>query len=226
MPDPTDTSRSPAQPTTATMSGRTSSMGDDRTEIERDAESARRAAGQAAEDARRAAADLGAEAKHAAGKAADDMKAEARSFAEEQKEAVAGRVDGMADALRSAAGSLDDQSQSAMAGYAREAASSLEGVSDALSKKSLDDLVDTVEDFARRQPVAFLGGAVLAGFVMSRFAKSSAERRYQERYDRHASAQAAVAASRPLQAGGHGVNPPTAAGDAGMSGHVSAREIG
>lgn len=186
------------------------------TEIERDAEAAKRKAGQAADEAKQSASELGDEAKRLARDAAADVKEEARNFAEEQKDDVSHHVGGVADALRSAAGSLDDE-QPSMANYARQAASGLEQVSDAISSRSLDDIVETVEDFARRQPVAFLGGAVLAGFVLSRFAKSSSERRYESGYDRAAYRPAAPAARQPLQSGGHGagmaptgnhVNPP------------------
>ncbi len=148
------------------------------TEIERDAKSG-------AETAKQKAGELGKQTKQAAVGAVDDAKRQARGFAEDQKDETANRVEGVAQALRNAAGSLDDQDQSAVAGYARQAASGLDRVSDALSNRSLDDLVETVEDFARRQPVAFLGGAALAGFVMARFAKSSSERRHaggQRRY--------------------------------------------
>ncbi len=64
-----------------------------------------------------------------------------------------------------------------MAGYARQAASSLDRVADAVSQQSVDDVVETIEHFARRQPAAFVGGAVLTGFALARFAKSSADRR-------------------------------------------------
>ena len=46
-----------------------------------------------------------------------------------------------------------------------------------MRERSLDDLIGTVEDFARRQPVAFIGGAVAAGFGLARLMKSSADRR-------------------------------------------------
>jgi hypothetical protein len=128
------------------------------------------------------AADLGDQARRAAGDAATEAKRQARQFGEDQKDRAAGSVDGMASALRSAAEDLDQQERGAVAGYARQAASGLDSISDALSRQSVDDLVHTVEDFARRQPAAFLGGAVLSGFVLARFAKSSAERRHAETY--------------------------------------------
>lgn len=177
--DPRDISQRPGGPATRPGMTDASSSGTS-SEIERDAKATRQAAKDAAESVKSKAAGLGAEAKNAARDTADDVKQQARSFAEEQKEEVAGRVDGVADALRSAAGDFDGQDQSAMAGYAREAAKGLDQVSTALSSRNLDDLVGTVEDFARRQPIAFLGGAALAGFVLARFAKSSSDRRHSD----------------------------------------------
>jgi hypothetical protein len=163
------------------------------TELEKDAVAAADSAKQAAEAAKQKAGELGQQAKQAASGAVKDAKQQARGFADEQKDQAASQVDGVAQALRSAAGSLDDQDQSAVAGYARQAASGLDRVSDALSNRSLDDLVETVEDFAKRQPVAFIGGAALAGFVMARFAKSSAERRHAGGHRRDAGWEAIYA---------------------------------
>lgn len=181
------------------------------TEIERDAKATSADTKQAAASAEQKAGKLGEQAKQAASGAAADAKRQARSFAQGQKDEAAGQVGGVAEALRSAAGSLDDQDQRAVAGYARQAASGLDRVSDALSNRSIDDLIETVEDFARHQPIAFLGGSVLAGFVMSRFAKSSAERRnggsYRTATGDDAGAPAYRAADpdarQPLESGGH-----------------------
>jgi hypothetical protein len=66
----------------------------------------------------------------------------------------------------------------------RQAADGLENVSGAMRSRDLDDLVGSVENFARRQPVIFLGSALLAGFGIARFIKSSSERRRAGGYDR------------------------------------------
>lgn len=208
MTDPNDKTAAPAGP-----GARTNLPNSASTEIERDAKAGAENAKQAADTARQKASEFGERAKQTASDAAADAKRHARSFAEDQKNEAAGRVDGVADALRSAAGSLDEQNQPAVAGYARDAASGLEQVADAISNRSVDDLMETVEDFARRQPVAFLGGAVLTGFVLSRFAKSSAERRHGGVYKASARSYAPppryqsadVDARRPLESGGHGV---------------------
>jgi hypothetical protein len=52
-----------------------------------------------------------------------------------------------------------------------------QGSSEHRPRRDADELIGTMEDFARRQPVAFLGGAVAAGFGFARFMRSSAERR-------------------------------------------------
>ena len=59
--------------------------------------------------------------------------------------------------------------------YIRKAASQIEGVSDHIRNGNLNDLVRNAQSFARRQPTAFLGLAVLAGFGAVRFLKSSSE---------------------------------------------------
>jgi hypothetical protein len=51
----------------------------------------------------------------------------------------------------------------------------VEGVSDSIRAGNLNDLVRNAQSFARRQPTAFLGMAVLAGFGVVRFLKSSSD---------------------------------------------------
>ena len=59
--------------------------------------------------------------------------------------------------------------------YIRKAASQVEVVSDSIRNGNFNDLLRNAQSFARRQPTAFLGMAVLAGFGVIRFLKSSAE---------------------------------------------------
>lgn len=53
---------------------------------------------------------------------------------------------------------------------------SLKSVSDYLSGARLETLVSEGEAFARRNPVAFIGGAIAAGFFLSRVGKTAAVR--------------------------------------------------
>lgn len=90
----------------------------------------------------------------------------------DQKNASADYAKTFAESLRRAAGEFD--SQIPMAGrYIRSAAQQVEAVSESVRNGDVGDLVKGAQDFARRQPTAFLGLAVLAGFGLVRFLKSS-----------------------------------------------------
>ena len=145
-----------------------------------------------AEEAKSGAAELASKARDAAGGVRDeaaglvqDVKAEGASvveavqdrasgFAEEQQRAGAEQADGFARAVHRAANELQGTSPQ-IARYVHEAASSLDDLGRALRERSPADLFNGMEGLARRQPVAFFGAAVLAGFALARFAKSSAE---------------------------------------------------
>ena len=94
------------------------------------------------------------------------------SSVEQQKAAGADFVTGVAGAMRRAANEFDkDVPQAAQ--YMRLAADQVGTVSDAFRRRDLNQLVADVQGFARRQPTAFLGAAVLAGFAAVRFLKTS-----------------------------------------------------
>jgi hypothetical protein len=57
--------------------------------------------------------------------------------------------------------------------YVHRAADGLESAAQQLRNRSIDDLIGAFDRFARQQPVAAFAGAVLAGFVASRFIQSS-----------------------------------------------------
>ena len=122
------------------------------------------------------ARDVTEDVKRQARDAAEQAREHVRSITDRQKQAAAGQVSGFARALRSASGDLEGRGQEFAARYLEQAAGGLERVSESLERRDLDDLVAGVEDFARRQPIAFLGGAVVAGFGLARLMKSSAER--------------------------------------------------
>ncbi len=103
----------------------------------------------------------------------DAAQERAAGFAEEQKEAGAEQADSLARAVHRAADELQGTSPQ-IARYVHEAASSVDHLARALRDRSPGELIGGVEDLARRQPVAFFGAAVLAGFALARFARSSA----------------------------------------------------
>jgi hypothetical protein len=97
-----------------------------------------------------------------------------RHLAEEQKTAGADRLDAVARAVHDAADRLEPELPRQASGYIHEAAGGIERASAAIRERSIDDLLQIATNFARRQPVAFLAGAVLTGFALTRFLKSSA----------------------------------------------------
>jgi hypothetical protein len=108
-------------------------------------------------------------AKDVASQATDKLK----QTVDGQKNAGAEYVGSLADTLRRAAREFD--SDLPIAGtYIRKAASQVEGAADSIKTGNFNDLVRGAQSFARGQPTAFLGMAVLAGFGVVRFLKSSA----------------------------------------------------
>jgi hypothetical protein len=109
--------------------------------------------------------------------AARDMASQAtdrlKQTVDDQKNQGADYVGNLADTMRRAAREFDHDLPIAGA-YIRKAASQIEGVSDQIKTGNFSDLVSGAQAFARRQPTAFLGLAVLAGFGAVRFLKSSA----------------------------------------------------
>ncbi|ABE41091.1 conserved hypothetical protein [Rhodopseudomonas palustris BisB5] len=120
-------------------------------------------------DAARAQAEnLAGAAREFASEAGETIKERANS----QREAGADYIGGIADAIRRASREFDNDMPIAGV-YMRKAAAKVEGISDTVQRGDISELVKGVQDFARRQPTAFLGLAVLAGFGAVRFLKSS-----------------------------------------------------
>ena len=57
--------------------------------------------------------------------------------------------------------------------YIRQASEQIQGVADTVRERDVRELVGEVQDFARRQPTLFFGGAVVLGFAALRFLKST-----------------------------------------------------
>jgi uncharacterized protein YjbJ (UPF0337 family) len=114
------------------------------------------------------ASDLVDAAKDVASQATDKFK----DAVNDKRSSGAEYVGSLADTMRRAAREFD--AELPIAGtYIRKAASQIEGVSDHIRNGNLNDVVRNAQNFARRQPTAFLGLAVLAGFGAVRFLKSS-----------------------------------------------------
>jgi len=104
--------------------------------------------------------------------AAEALRSTATDFAEAGKAQGAERIDRLGPAVHGAADQLGREIPEA-AGYVHSAASGIESAAAQLRDSSVEELIATFNRFARQQPVAAFAGAALAGFVLSRFIKSS-----------------------------------------------------
>jgi hypothetical protein len=128
--------------------------------------------------------DRKAQAKQVIGQAGQALKTEAQSFAtlaqeraraEAQKHTqTATRTLGdFANAIRRAGDELQTSDQSPAARLVSQAADGLESLSRNLADKQPEDILNAVRDFGRRNPAAFIGGAVLVGVALGRFVRAS-----------------------------------------------------
>lgn len=127
-----------------------------------------------------------AKAKQALGQATDTLKQEAQTFASAAQQRARGEVQkhaqtatktlgDFANAIRRAGDELAQNDQSLGAQLVRQAADGLESLSRNLADKDPEDLLDNVREFGRRNPMAFIGGAVLVGVALGRFIRASDE---------------------------------------------------
>jgi hypothetical protein len=159
----------------SSLSGGTQDARAKASELAADGRDALRQGAESAKDtARSVAGNLRSEASSFASGATE----KARSLAEDQKNAGAERLSTIASAVDRAAGDLEEASPHT-ARLIRQAAAKVEDLSSTLQNRSVEDLVDSARYYARRQPLAVFGGAVIAGVLLSRFLKSTAEPTYE-----------------------------------------------
>lgn len=156
---------------------------------------------------------------------AEGVKARIREEADRGRQTGADTIHNVADAARSAADSLDENNP-AFARYAREAASMVDEVSDAIRDRSTGDLIRSVDRFARREPVAFFGAALVAGFAAARFLGSSARHshadttdwRDSDRQDNRYNDRTGYGSGRSVYGTGSGYEPGRSSGFGGTTG--------
>jgi len=150
-------------------------------EVKQRADDALRATSDVARDKFKEAADA---AKDVASETVDQLEGKAR----EQQRSGADFIERFAGNVREAARAFESEAPFAARGI-NSAAEYVEDAAEKIRNGSFRDLVDGATDFAKRQPAAFLGISVLAGFAAFRFLKasggqtSSSQRRNTERGD-------------------------------------------
>jgi hypothetical protein len=89
-----------------------------------------------------------------------------------QKSLGADYIGALAGAMNRAAGEFDTELPQA-AHYIRQASEQVSGFADTVRQRDIRELAAEVQDFARKQPTLFFGGAVILGFAALRFFKSA-----------------------------------------------------
>lgn len=123
--------------------------------------------------AARRAADYASEA---ASRAAGDMGKKATGLFATQIAAGADYVTMIADTAESAAEALEDKAPE-LARMVQDVADRASSFADDLRNHSPEEMLDVAAEFARENPRLFIGGAVAAGFLLSRFLKSGSAKR-------------------------------------------------
>ena len=133
----------------------------------------------AADSATDAASNFAGQASGFASKAASALASEAQNKAtgmmQEQMKAGADYVRMVSETAHSAASELEDKAPE-FARLVHNVADRANRFADDLRQRDVDEVLDMAWGYARRNPRVFIGGAVAVGFLLARFAKSSAER--------------------------------------------------
>jgi hypothetical protein len=104
------------------------------------------------------------------------------SRVDEQKNRAADGLGGIADVIRNAGNELRVENE-ALASYVDAASDQMRRFADQIRDKGVAEMMDDVNQFARRRPALFIGGAFLVGIGLARFLKSSASSSDTRNYD-------------------------------------------
>jgi hypothetical protein len=141
------------------------------------------------------AQDAATQAKDKAGEtvtaAKEQVKRTAAQVGDQAKTTVDSRLGEVAQELDNVAGKVRQTSYNVGDGndtvvrYGERIAEQIEGVSSYLDEHGVEEILTDIQDFARRQPAVFLGGAFMLGLVVGRFLRSSGDRgmRYDEGFN-------------------------------------------
>lgn len=112
---------------------------------------------------------------------ADVARQRGRAAVAAQTRSLGDQLQGIAGTLRETADSLGEQGQVMLSEYVHDAADGLERTAANLREGDVEALMQRVSGLAQRRPVMFLGGALAAGFMATRFVRSSAAREPRSR---------------------------------------------
>jgi hypothetical protein len=90
---------------------------------------------------------------------------------------------GIASALEKVGAELERGEQPQVGRYARQIGGSIQRFANEMEDRDIGEVAGMAEDFGRRQPLAFLGVAAIAGLAASRFLMASAKRGSRQETD-------------------------------------------
>lgn len=126
---------------------------------------------QAKETITNAARETAARIKSVAGDTAERAKSEAQRFASGTKQDTARRMGAYSSAIHASARSLEQEDPN-IAWATHRVADQLQNLADYVRNHDFTDLRRDAEDIARRHPVAFFGGMLIAGLVIGNLLKA------------------------------------------------------
>lgn len=141
--------------------------------------SASPADGSATEQAKQGAQQATEQVKGAAREGAQQARDRARDEVDRRSTEAGEQVSATADAIRQASSHLREQGQDQPARLVEQAAGHVERAGSWLQDSDGDRILNDVEDFARRNPMAVIAGGVVVGFALSRLLKASSRDRYE-----------------------------------------------
>lgn len=117
---------------------------------------------------------LAESAKAKLGEIGAPVKDKAIEVASQQKDSGAQHIQTAGRAVHGAARELES-SMPQIAGYVHDVGKQLENLASDIRGGSIDELMGKLGALTKEQPALVFGGAILAGFALSRFLKSSAQ---------------------------------------------------
>jgi acyl-CoA reductase-like NAD-dependent aldehyde dehydrogenase len=167
---------------------------------------AKETAQQATQQAKDTAQQATQQAKETAQQATQQARGRIRDEVDRRSTEVGEQATSAADAIRQSAQQLREQGKETAAKPMEQAAQRVERAGSWLRDASGDKILQDVEDFGRRQPLAVVAGGIAVGFALSRLLKASSSRRYEQR----ATASGAVAPGDGTSTATYGQPPITA----------------
>ena len=123
------------------------------------------------------ATDLKEKAVRGAHQVVDKAGDQARSRLDKGKQSAALTLTSVATTLLQGGTQLRDDQQEMAGEYIERAAKQVERAAQYVQNADLGEMVDNVEDFARKRPAVFIGSAFAVGLLAARFLKSSRKKR-------------------------------------------------